>query len=44
MYNFVKSILDNKMLCFESELDNDEYFTYPLNKAIENNELFKVDI
>lgn len=32
------------MLCFESKLDNDEYFTYHLNKAIENNELFKVDI
>ena len=32
------------MLCFESKLDNDEYFTYLLNKAIENNELFKVDI
>ena len=32
------------MLCFESKLDNDEYSTYPLIKAIENKEVFKVDI
>ena len=44
VYNFVKIVLGDKMLYFRSELDKDKYSTYQLNKAIENKELFKVDI
>ena len=40
---FVKLVLGDKMLYFRNELDKSKYSTYQLNKALENNELFKVD-
>lgn len=43
MYNFVNTVLGDRMLYFRGDLDKEKYSTYQLNKAIENKELFKVE-
>ena len=43
VYNFVNTVLGDRMLYFRGDLDKEKYSTYQLNKAIENKELFKVE-